>query len=80
MTWPPRPPPPPEAGIRSGPLRRGGRSLLFHENPYDLCILDVMLPKKDGFTLAREIRLSNEDTPFIFLTAKSLEEDTIEGF
>ena len=55
-------------------------SRLFHENPYDLCILDVMLPKKDGFTLAREIRLSNEDTPFIFLTAKSLEEDTIEGF
>ena len=57
---------------------KGGK--MFHDNPYDLCILDVMLPKKDGFELAREIRLSSNKTPFIFLTAKSLQEDTIQGF
>ena len=46
---------------------------------YDLCILDVMLPKMDGFTLARKIRAFNEDIPIIFLTARSTHEDKIFG-
>ena len=52
----------------------------FLKNQFDLCLLDVMLPKKDGFTLAGEIRKINQDIPIIFLTAKSLKEDRIEGF
>lgn len=52
----------------------------FIKNHYDLCILDVMMPVKDGFTLAREIRMTNSEIPIIFLTAKSLKEDIIEGF
>ncbi len=52
----------------------------FLQNQFDLCLLDVMLPKKDGFTLAGEIRKINQDIPLIFLTAKSLREDRIEGF
>ncbi|GJM59511.1 response regulator transcription factor [Persicobacter diffluens] len=51
----------------------------FKSEEFHLCILDVMLPKKDGFTLAREIRASGKEVPFIFLTAKSLKEDTLEG-
>lgn len=47
---------------------------------FSLCILDVMMPKKDGFTLAKEIRMKNEEIPIIFLTAKSMKEDTIKGF
>lgn len=53
---------------------------LFMEQSVDLCILDVMMPKKDGFTLAKEIRMSDRDVPIIFLTAKSMKEDTIQGF
>lgn len=45
----------------------------------DLCILDVMMPRQDGFTLARRIRAVDPDTPFIFLTAKNLLEDRLEG-
>lgn len=52
----------------------------FVKEHYDLCILDVMMPVKDGYTLAREIRMTNTDIPIIFLTAKSLKEDIIEGF
>ena len=51
----------------------------FSRDTYDMCILDVMMPKKDGFTLAREIRDSDKSVPIIFLTAKSMKEDTIEG-
>lgn len=47
---------------------------------YDLCIFDVMMPKKDGFTLAKEVRMSDKDTPIIFLTAKSMKDDTLQGF
>jgi DNA-binding response OmpR family regulator len=53
---------------------------LFCKQDYDLCLLDVMMPLKDGFTLAKEIRMSNKNIPIIFLTAKSMKEDTIEGF
>jgi DNA-binding response OmpR family regulator len=51
----------------------------FSKKKFDVCILDVMMPKKDGFTLAKEIRLKNKQIPLIFLTAKSLKEDTITG-
>jgi DNA-binding response OmpR family regulator len=49
------------------------------ENP-DILVLDVMMPKKDGFTLAKEIRLDNKKIPIIFLTAKSQTSDVLEGF
>ena len=52
----------------------------FSKEKYDLCILDVMMPKKDGFTLAREIRSVNSEIPIIFLTAKTMKEDVLEGF
>jgi two-component system OmpR family response regulator len=50
------------------------------KNEFALCVLDVMLPKKDGFTLALEIRKLNTNVPIIFLTAKALKEDRIHGF
>ncbi|MEL7219891.1 MAG: response regulator transcription factor [Bacteroidota bacterium] len=46
---------------------------------FDMCILDLMMPKMDGFSLAREIRKTDEKTPIVFLTAKSMKEDVIEG-
>lgn len=52
----------------------------FVQQDYDLCIFDVMMPKKDGFTLAKEVRMSDKDTPIIFLTAKAMKEDTLQGF
>ena len=52
----------------------------FSSSEYDLCILDVMMPYKDGFSLAREIRNKNEEVPLIFLTAKNLKEDVLKGF
>lgn len=52
---------------------------IFKEQKFDLCILDVMLPKMDGFALASKIRETNEDIPILFLSAKSLKEDRIEG-
>lgn len=52
----------------------------FLQNPYDLCILDVMMPKKDGFSLAQDIRNVNAEIPIIFLTAKNLKDDILEGF
>lgn len=57
---------------------KGLRAFLAGE--FDLCILDVMMPIKDGFTLAKEIRNLNKKIPIIFLTAKSLKTDTLEGF
>ncbi len=52
----------------------------FLDNPYDLCIFDVMMPHRDGFTLAKDIRLINSKIPIIFLSAKSMKEDVLEGF
>ena len=52
----------------------------FLSHSYDVCVLDVMLPNRDGFDLAAEIRKFNQDIPIIFLTAKSLTEDRIRGF
>lgn len=58
-----------EAGLRA-----------FQKSKYDMCILDVMMPKKDGFMLAQEIRGVNDMIPIIFLTAKTLKEDVLAGF
>lgn len=52
----------------------------YKRKEFELCIFDIMMPKKDGFTLAEEIRLQNKAIPIIFLTAKSLKEDKIKGF
>ncbi len=52
----------------------------FLKGKYDICLLDVMMPKKDGYQLAQEIRAVNSDVPIIFLTAKALKEDILEGF
>jgi DNA-binding response OmpR family regulator len=52
----------------------------FKKSTFDICIFDVMMPKEDGFTLAKRIRATDKSTPIIFLTAKSLKEDIIEGF
>ena len=52
----------------------------FLKGKYDLCVFDVMMPKKDGFALAQEVRTVNSEVPIMFLTAKSLKEDILEGF
>lgn len=52
----------------------------FGRDEYDLCILDVMMPKKDGFSLGKEIRKTNQDIPIIFATAKGMMEDKTEAF
>ena len=52
----------------------------FKESDYDLCILDVMMPKKDGFTLGKEIKELKSDQPIIFLTAKNMREDVLNGY
>jgi DNA-binding response OmpR family regulator len=52
----------------------------FVTGKYDICILDVMMPKKDGFTLAKEIREKDQQVPIIFLTAKTMKEDMLAGF
>lgn len=52
----------------------------FRDNSFDLCLLDVMMPKMDGFSLAKEIRVKDKRTPFIFITAKSLKEDKLKGY
>src|ERR1044072_8771805 len=58
--------------------KKGGD--LFFKGQFDLLLLDVMMPVKDGLTLAKEIRVTDKNVPIIFLTAKSMKEDTIEGF
>lgn len=59
----------------------GGKGLqAFKRSHFDICILDVMMPVKDGFTMAQEIRIMDQDVPIIFLTAKSMKSDILEGF
>ena len=53
---------------------------IFRTEQFGLCVLDVMMPKKDGFTAAAEIKRMNPDIPVIFLTAKTQQQDKIEGF
>jgi DNA-binding response OmpR family regulator len=53
---------------------------IFSKGKFSICILDVMMPVKDGYTLAKEIRALDANVPIVFLTAKSMKEDTIEGF
>jgi DNA-binding response OmpR family regulator len=62
-------------------LKRNGEEGLFafHKGKFDIVLLDVMMPKMDGFTVAEEIRKENTEVPLIFLTAKSLKEDKIKG-
>lgn len=63
-------------------LERDGRLGLaaFQRESYDLCLLDVMMPNMDGFTLAEEIRDINPDVPLFFLSAKTMKEDIIQGY
>lgn len=52
----------------------------FKKDKYDLCVFDVMMPKKDGFTLAKEVRELDQNVPIVFLTAKTMKDDIIQGF
>lgn len=52
----------------------------FAEKDFDLCIFDIMMPRKDGFSLAKSVRETDQEVPILFVTAKSMEEDKIEGF
>lgn len=52
----------------------------FDKNLFDICLLDVMMPNKDGFTVAKKIRQQSDVVPILFLTAKSMEEDKVKGF
>lgn len=63
-------------------LARNGKSAYerFTDETFDFCIFDVMMPLMDGFTLAKEIRLIDSKVPILFLTAKAMKEDKLEGF
>ena len=52
----------------------------FMKTKYDLCVLDIMMPKKDGFALAADIRAAKSEVPIVFLTAKTMKEDILQGF
>ena len=52
----------------------------YHRRPYDLCLVDIMMPKRDGFSFSREVRARDQHTPLIFLTARAMKEDKITGF
>ncbi|MFK5957739.1 MAG: response regulator transcription factor [Lutibacter sp.] len=54
--------------------------IMFKNDDFDLCILDVMMPRKDGFSLAKDIRGTNSEVPIIFLTAKTMKEDVLKGY
>ncbi|MBL4744972.1 MAG: response regulator transcription factor [Flavobacteriaceae bacterium] len=54
--------------------------IMFKNDEYDICILDVMMPRKDGFSLAKDIRATNKEIPIIFLTAKTMKEDVLKGY
>lgn len=53
---------------------------MFNKGSFDICLLDVMMPYKDGFTLAKEIRKTDAGVPIIFLTAKSMKDDVVKGY
>ncbi len=53
---------------------------MYLSQPFDICLLDVMMPKRDGFSLAKDIRNRDKDVPIIFLTAKNMKEDKLEAF
>lgn len=63
-------------------LCRNGQDAIDHYNKdhIDICLLDIMMPEKDGFTVARKIRQQSDLVPILFLTARSMEEDKIKGF
>ncbi|MCY7349865.1 MAG: response regulator transcription factor [Cytophagaceae bacterium] len=69
-------------GYQTDLVRDGNEALdrFLQQKSYELCIFDVMMPKKDGFTLAKEVRMANPEIPIIFLTAKAMKEDTLHGF
>ncbi len=70
-----------EAGYKVTAVEDGEMALhSFKKNEFDLCLFDVMLPKLDGFSLAKKVRENNQIIPILFLTAKSLTEDKINGF
>ena len=54
--------------------------IMFKNDDYDICILDVMMPRKDGFSLAKDIKAARPDVPIIFLTAKTMKEDVLKGY
>jgi len=54
--------------------------IMFKNDEFDICILDVMMPRKDGFSLAKDIRITNKEIPIIFLTAKTMKEDVLKGY
>jgi len=54
--------------------------IMFKNDDFDLCILDVMMPRKDGFSLAKDIRSTNTEVPIVFLTAKTMKEDVLKGY
>jgi two-component system, OmpR family, response regulator VicR len=67
-------------GFETTLCNHGSKALeVFNSAKFDICILDVMLPGKDGFTIGKEIRNINKVVPIIFLTAKAMKEDTISG-
>ncbi len=69
------------AGFQVTLCSNGQEGLLrFNEETFHICLFDVMMPKKDGFTLAKDIRATNKDIPILFLTAKAMVEDKIAGF
>jgi DNA-binding response OmpR family regulator len=54
--------------------------IMFKNDDFDICILDVMMPRKDGFSLAKDIRTTNKEIPIIFLTAKTMKADVLKGY
>ena len=54
--------------------------IMFKNDDFDLCIFDVMMPRKDGFSLAKDVRATNSEVPIIFLTAKTMKEDVLKGY
>ncbi len=70
-----------DAGFKPHWAKNGKEGLkVYNENEVDICLIDVMMPEKDGFSLVEDIRKLDRDTPILMLTAKSLIEDKVKGF